>query len=66
MSPIEKLEAFVRRLSPQDRVAFLAWFSAFDADQWDVQLTSDATAGRLDWLVAEARQDREAGRCTDR
>jgi hypothetical protein len=66
MSPIEQLEALVRQLSPEDRAAFRAWFAEFDAEEWDRQLAADAAAGRLDWLIAEARQDRQTGRCTER
>ncbi|MEX1097047.1 MAG: hypothetical protein WED34_13450 [Planctomycetales bacterium] len=66
MSTVEELETAVQSLSPEDRAAFRAWFVEFDADEWDRQLEADAAAGRLDWLVAEALADREAGRCTDR
>ncbi len=66
MSTVKELEAAVQRLSPEDRAAFRAWFAEFDADEWDRQLEADATAGRLDWLVAEALEDRQAGRTTDR
>jgi hypothetical protein len=66
MSTIEELEAAVKQLSPEDRAAFRAWFAEFDAEEWDRQLEADVAAGRLDWLVAEAIQDRDAGRCTDR
>jgi hypothetical protein len=66
MSTLEELEAAVQRLSPQDRATFRAWFAEFDAEEWDRQLEADVAAGRLDWLVAEAWADRQAGRCTDR
>ena len=66
MSTVEELEAAVQRLSPEDRVAFRAWFAEFDANEWDRQLEADVSAGRLDWLVAEALDDRQKGRCTDR
>lgn len=66
MSTVKELEAAVERLSPDDRAAFRAWFAEFDAAEWDRQLEADAAAGRLDWLVAEALSDRQAGRCTDR
>jgi hypothetical protein len=66
MNTVEELEAAVRRLSPQEREEFRAWFAGFDAAEWDRQLEGDVAAGRLDWLVAEARADRQAGRCTDR
>jgi hypothetical protein len=66
MSTVEELEAAVQRLSPDERAAFRAWFAEFDAQEWDRKLEADAAAGRLDWLVAEALADRQAGRCTDR
>lgn len=66
MSTVQELEAAVQRLSPEDRAAFRAWFIEFDAEEWDRQFEADVAAGRLDWLVAEALHDRQAGRCTDR
>jgi hypothetical protein len=66
MSTIEEIENAVRRLTPEERAAFRAWYAEFDADEWDRQLEADVAAGRLDWLVAEARKDCEEGRCTDR
>jgi hypothetical protein len=66
MSTIEEIEAAVQELSPEDRAAFLAWYAEFDAEHWDRQLETDAAAGRLDWLVAEACEDYKQGRCTER
>jgi hypothetical protein len=34
--------------------------------EWDRQLESDVAAGKLDWLVEDARTERQAGRCSDR
>jgi hypothetical protein len=34
--------------------------------EWDREFVADAQAGRLDWLVEEARQEQRDGRCTDR
>lgn len=66
MSTVAQLEEAVRQLSPQERAAFRAWFAEFDAEEWDRQIEADVAAGRLDWLIAEAKADRQAGRCTDR
>jgi len=66
MSTIKELEEAVRRLSPEERAAFRAWYAEFDAAEWDREIGADVAAGRLDWLVAEARLDRQEGRCTDR
>lgn len=63
---IEELEAAVRLLSPEGRAAFREWFAEFDAQEWNRQLEADVATGRLDWLIDEAREDRQAGRCTDR
>jgi hypothetical protein len=66
MSTIQQLENGVRQLSAEELAAFRAWFAEFDAEQWDRQFEADVSAGRLDWLVEEARRDLREGRCTDR
>lgn len=66
MTSLEQIEVAVRGLSDEDRAIFRAWFAEFDADEWDRQLESDVAAGRLDWLIEEAREDLRSGRCTDR
>ena len=66
MSTVEEIEEALRRMSPDERAAFRAWYAQFDAEEWDRQLEADVAAGRLDWLVDEARSDQQEGRCTDR
>jgi hypothetical protein len=65
MSTVQDIENAIRQLSPEDLVAFRAWFAAFDAEQWDQQFEEDVTAGRLDSLAQEAIQELREGRCTD-
>jgi hypothetical protein len=66
MSSVQEIEDAVQRLSADERAAFRAWFVKFGGEEWDRQIEQDAQAGKLDWLIAEAKADREAGRCTDR
>jgi hypothetical protein len=66
MNTVEKIEEAIQQLSPAERTAFRAWFAEFDAQEWDRQIEADVDAGKLDWLIAEARSDRQAGRCIDR
>ncbi len=66
MSILEEIEAAIQQLSPEDMVAFRTWYAEFDASAWDRQLAADDAAGRIDWLVQEALDDLDAGRCTDR
>lgn len=66
MNAIQQIEDAVRRLSVEERAAFRAWFAEFDAEEWDRQFEADVAAGRLNWLVEEARQDQRQGRCSER
>ena len=56
----------MEQLAPEQRAQFRAWFEAFDAREWDLQIEQDRGTGRLDWLVEEALGGLAAGRCTDR
>ncbi len=66
MSTVQQLENTVRQLSAEELAAFRSWFAEFDATEWDRQFDADVSAGRLDWLVEEARRDSREGRCTNR
>jgi len=66
MSTVEEIEAAIQKLSPGQMAAFRAWYAEFDAAAWDRQIAEDEAAGRLDWLIQEAIDDLDAGRCTDR
>ena len=66
MSTVEQVEDALRRMTPEERATFRAWYAEFDADEWDRQLATDVATGRLDWLIAEAKQDKHEDRCTDR
>lgn len=62
MNEVESLEQAVQRLSPAELAAFRRWFLEFDAATWDAQIETDARAGKLDALAAEALAEYEAGR----
>ena len=66
MSTVQELENTVRQLSAEELAAFRSWFAEFDAAEWDRQFEADVSAGRLHWLVGEARRDSPEERCTDR
>jgi hypothetical protein len=66
MSTLLEIEESIRRLTPEERSAFRAWFEEFDAAEWDRQFEEDVLSGRLDWLADEAIQDLREGHCTDR
>ena len=66
MTTVQAIEAAVEQLAPEQRAEFRAWFEAFDANEWELQMEQDLQSGRLDWLAEEALGDLTAGRCTDR
>jgi hypothetical protein len=57
MADVNSLEKAVEALDPSALAEFRRWFAEFDAAAWDRQLEADATAGKLDALLAEAEDD---------
>ena len=67
MTPsVEEIETAVSQLTPEQLADFRTWFAEFEAQRWDQQFATDAQAGRLDALAAEALGDYRAGRTTER
>ena len=65
MTEIEQLEARVQRLSPEELAEFRAWFVDFDARLWDRQIEADQKSGKLESLIAEAREEYDAGKARE-
>lgn len=61
MSKVQQIEDQVSKLSPQELERFRAWYSKFDADEWDRQIERDAAAGKLDRLAEETLRAQRAG-----
>jgi hypothetical protein len=59
---LDQAEKVVTQLSPTVLAKFRRWFAEFDGELWDVQIESDAAAGKLDSLIEEARAEYRAGR----
>jgi hypothetical protein len=53
MSRVEEIERAIHELSRDDQ------------ERWDAELDRDASSGKLDFLIAEAQEDREQGRLKD-
>ena len=64
MTRVEKLEQEIAALAPDELAELRAWFAEFDWANWDRQLEEDVKAGKLDYLIAEARRDHAEGRTT--
>ncbi len=58
---IGEIEAAIKTLPKEELARFDEWYRAFQEEQWDQQMRRDAEAGKLDFLLEEARNEREAG-----
>ncbi|MBI2820333.1 MAG: hypothetical protein HYX73_10165 [Acidobacteria bacterium] len=65
MSNVENIEDRIKQLSPEELAAFREWFIRFDAEAWDQQIEADSQAGRLDFLVQEALEEKAKGTLKD-
>lgn len=59
--PIEQLQREIEALPERDYARLRQWFAELDWQRWDSQLEADAAAGKLDFLLEEARAAKEQG-----
>jgi hypothetical protein len=62
MTRLEQLEAAVGSLPVEEYRQFRDWFFPRDWAQWDRQIEKDSDAGRLDFLLKEAEEEKQRGR----
>ena len=65
MSKIDELKAEIERLPSKEFAELFQWLSEKDWERWDKQIEADSQAGRLDFLVREARQEKSKGTLKD-
>jgi hypothetical protein len=62
MTKLQKIEQDVSALTKEDLQKFSAWFDEFRSDLWDAQIAADVEAGKLDGLIARAKEQAAAGK----
>ena len=62
MRKVEHIEQQIRELSSAEFAELRNWVLERDWGAWDAQIEADATAGKLDKLVSEARSDFDRGK----
>ncbi len=65
MSKIDQLKAEIEELPDEDRAEIFRWLSEKDWENWDRQIEADSRAGKLDFLVREAREEKAKGTLKD-
>jgi hypothetical protein len=61
MTNVERIEAEIAKLSPDEFRQLVRWLAERDAALWDKQMEEDAGAGRLDRLWNEAEKEIATG-----
>lgn len=65
MSKIDELKAEIEGLPSTEFAELYRWLSEKDWERWDKQIAADSQAGRLDFLVREAREEKAKGTLKD-
>ncbi|OFV97388.1 MAG: hypothetical protein A3H28_02855 [Acidobacteria bacterium RIFCSPLOWO2_02_FULL_61_28] len=65
MSKIDELKAEIERLPSMEFAELFRWLSEKDWERWDQEIEADSQAGRLDFLVREAREEKAKGTLKD-
>ena len=65
MSKIDQLKADIETLPGEEFAELFRWLSEKDWERWDKEIEADSAAGRLDFLVREAREQKVKGALKD-
>jgi hypothetical protein len=61
MSKIDELKADIERLPSEEFAELFHWLSEKGWEGWDKEIEADSQAGRLDFLVREAHEEKAKG-----
>jgi hypothetical protein len=62
MSRVEEIERAIQELSLDEFAQIAQRVRALEQERWDAEMDRDASSGKLDFLIAEAQEDRKDGR----
>ena len=65
MSRIAKIQQLILALPEADYRQLRQWCSELDWEKWDREIEADSGAGKLDFLIAEALEEKEKGTLQD-
>ena len=65
MTKIAEIQQAIIDLPESDYLELRQWFNNLDWTKWDRQIEADSRAGKLDFLISEALDEKEKGRLKD-
>ena len=61
MSKIDELKADIEKLPSEEFTELFRWLSEKEWASWDKEVEADSQAGRIDFLVREAHEEKAKG-----
>ncbi|HLG29774.1 MAG TPA: hypothetical protein VI387_06140 [Candidatus Brocadiales bacterium] len=58
MSKVDEIKEAIKALPEEEYVRLRQWFSEKDWQKWDRQIEEDSEAGKLDFLIREALDEK--------
>jgi hypothetical protein len=65
MSKVDELKTEIERLPQEEFTELVRWLSEKDWEQWDKEIEADSVAGKLDFFVREALEEKAKGTLKD-
>ncbi len=65
MSRVDELKTAIEKLPRDEFGELVRWLSEKDWERWDEEIKADSEAGRLDFLVREALDEKTKGTLKD-
>ncbi len=62
MTKVEEIKVAIEALPKEEYVQLRRWFTERDWREWDRQIEADSAAGKLDYLIEEAFEEKKMGR----
>jgi len=65
MSKVDDLKTEIEKLSREEFTELVRWLSEKDWKRWDEEIEADSDAGKLDFLMREALDEKAKGTLKD-
>ena len=65
MSKMDELKAEIESLPNEEFAEIFRWLSEKEWERWDKEIEADSQAGRLDFLVRQAQEEKAKGDLKD-
>lgn len=62
---VNSIKEAIESLPKEDYGRLRRWFSDRDWERWDAEIEEDSDSGKLDFLVKEALEEKQAGNLKD-